>query len=69
MFCIINLRHNSTYVAPPAAGRPPFFSTHAPPLLGEGMCVFTDGPARGVVLYLLQILLKANIVTWFDMHE
>lgn len=33
MFCIINLRHNSTYVAPPAAGEPPFFSTHASPAL------------------------------------
>lgn len=31
MFCIINLRHNSRYVASPAAGGPPFFTTHAPP--------------------------------------
>lgn len=52
MFCIINLRHNSTHVAPPAAGGPPFFSTHSPPPLGKDTCIFTNeaAPALGVVL-------------------
>lgn len=45
MFCIINLSHNSRYVAPPAAGGPPFFSAHAPPYRG-GICVFTDSLIR-----------------------
>lgn len=41
MFCIINLRHNSRYVAPPAAGSPPFFSARAPPFKRD-ICVSTD---------------------------
>ena len=52
MFCIINLRHNSTYVAPPAAGGPPFFSTHAPSLSGRRyLYIHQRACARSVVLY------------------
>jgi len=51
MFCIINLRHNSTYVAPPAAGGLPFFSTHAPLLLRKVFVYSRTGSARDVVLY------------------
>jgi len=61
MFCIINLRHNSTYVAPPAAGGPPFFSTHASPVHGEEVFV-RSRTTRPVGVLVIRDTVSSNTI-------
>lgn len=74
MFCIINLRHNSSYVAPPAGGRrppspPPPPSMHAPSFKRD-ICVFTDSLIRDVATRVLGTRgIKIGIIGWENVGE
>lgn len=70
MFCIINLRHNSRYVAPPAAGRPSPSSSMHTHLLSNEIFVYSRIHLSATRYYerlLRGVSLKGKIVwTWLN---